>query len=106
MLRSQIPRGVIALGCVLLIVFGVEEPEATQQVSQPSFPISRVNLRRLPARFWWVVTFAAVLTLARFSEAFLLLLRDVSHLGAADSDRDERGLRHQRLPLGQTVRQR
>jgi MFS family permease len=30
-------------------------------------------LKRLPERFWWVVAFAAVLTLARFSEAFLLL---------------------------------
>jgi MFS family permease len=27
----------------------------------------------MPARFWWVVAFAVVLTLARFSEAFLLL---------------------------------
>ncbi|MFZ2950964.1 MAG: MFS transporter [Desulfuromonadaceae bacterium] len=59
--------------CVLLIVFGVEEPESTRQVAQVRFPISRANLQRLPPHFWRVVVFAAVLTLARFSEAFLLL---------------------------------
>lgn len=62
-----------AIICVLLIVFGVEEPESTRQISQTRFPISRENLGRLPSRFWWVVAFAAALTLARFSEAFLLL---------------------------------
>jgi len=62
-----------AFVCVLLIIFGVEEPESTRQAAQARFPISRANLRRLPPSFWWVVVFAAVLTLARFSEAFLLL---------------------------------
>jgi len=59
--------------CVLLIVFGVEEPEPTRQVVQARFPISSANMWQLSANFWWVVTFATVLTLARFSEAFLLL---------------------------------
>lgn len=59
--------------CVLLIIFGVEEPESTRQAAHVRLPISRANLRRLPHRFWYVVAFAAVLTLARFSEAFLLL---------------------------------
>jgi len=62
-----------AVVCVLLIAFGVEEPEATRPAAQPRFPITRDNLARLSSRFWWVVAFAAVLTLARFSEAFLLL---------------------------------
>lgn len=62
-----------AIVCVLLIVFGVEEPEAAGRVTQSRFPISRATMQRLPAHFWWVVVFAAVLTLARFSEAFLLL---------------------------------
>jgi MFS family permease len=62
-----------AIGCGLLIAFGVEEPEATRPAAQPRFPITRDNLARLSSRFWWVVAFAAVLTLARFSEAFLLL---------------------------------
>ncbi|NWG39556.1 MAG: MFS transporter [Hydrogenophilaceae bacterium] len=62
-----------AIICVLLIAFGVEEPEATRPVAQPRLPISRDNFARLSSRFWWVVAFATVLTLARFSEAFLLL---------------------------------
>lgn len=62
-----------AVFCVLLIILGVQEPESVRPVSPARFPISRGNLQRLPARFWWVVVFAAVLTLARFSEAFLLL---------------------------------
>lgn len=62
-----------AIICVLLIVFGVEEPEATRQSVRAKFPISSANMRQLSASFWWVVMFAAVLTLARFSEAFLLL---------------------------------
>lgn len=59
--------------CVLLIVVGVEEPAAMQQGRQGRFPIKAVKLRQLSARFWWLVVFAAALTLARFSEAFLLL---------------------------------
>lgn len=59
--------------CVLLIVFGVEEPESAPRTAHARLPISRANLQRLPSRFWWIVAFAAVLTLARFSEAFLLL---------------------------------
>ena len=59
--------------CVLLIIFGVEEPESAPHAAHARFPISRANLRRLPSRFWWVVVFATVLTLARFSEAFLLM---------------------------------
>jgi MFS family permease len=60
-----------------LITFGVEEPPRDAAVSRGH----RLSLRdagRLPWAFWIVVTAAAVLTLARFSEAFLLLkARDV-----------------------------
>ncbi len=62
--------------CVLLIIFGVKEPEITRPATHPTIkirPIRRENLRRLVPRFWWLVAFAAVLTCARFSEAFLLL---------------------------------
>jgi MFS family permease len=62
-----------AIVCVLLIVFGVEEPERTRPAAQARLPVSRDNLRRLSLRFWQVVAFAVMLTLARFSEAFLLL---------------------------------
>jgi MFS family permease len=36
-------------------------------------PIRRENLRRLGHAYWWVVAVGAVFTLARFSEAFLVL---------------------------------
>lgn len=62
-----------AFVCVLLIIFGVEEPESVPHIAHTRLPISRANLQRLPHRFWYVVIFAAVLTLARFSEAFLLM---------------------------------
>lgn len=62
-----------ALLCVLLIAFGVEEPESTRPAATPHLPIRRENLRRLDRRFWWIVLCTLLLTLARFSEAFLLL---------------------------------
>jgi MFS family permease len=66
-----------AIICVLLIIFGVEEPEAKRSTArapaQLRSPLHRENLRRFDHRFWWLVAFAAVLTCARFSEAFLLL---------------------------------
>lgn len=55
-----------------LLVFGVHEPER-QAGSQPVNPIQRKNLKRLPGAYWWVVAIGAVFTLARFSEAFLVL---------------------------------
>lgn len=62
-----------AVLCVLFIIFGVQEPEHVQRSKVRRFPIRRVELARLSHRYWWVVGFAGVLTLARFSEAFLLL---------------------------------
>ena len=57
---------------VALLVFGVHEPERTE-VHKPVNPISRENLKRLGNAYWWVVGIGAVFTLARFSEAFLVL---------------------------------
>jgi len=61
--------GVLAVG---LLVFGVREPERAAGHVAVS-PIRRENLRRLPRAYWWVVAIGAVFTLARFSEAFLVL---------------------------------
>lgn len=64
--------GVLA---VALLLFGVHEPErpAGQATAKRSNPITRQNLKRLGAPYWWVVGIGAVFTLARFSEAFLVL---------------------------------
>jgi MFS family permease len=61
-----------ALLAVALLAFGVHEPECPSDGKRVN-PIRRENLRRLPAAYWWVVGIGAVLTLARFSEAFLVL---------------------------------
>lgn len=61
-----------AVLAVALLVFGVREPEKTE-VHKPTNPISRANLKRLGATYWWLVGIGAVFTLARFSEAFLVL---------------------------------
>lgn len=60
---------------VALLLFGVQEPEkAPDKTTAPRRnPISRDELRRLGAPYWRVVVIGAVFTLARFSEAFLVL---------------------------------
>jgi MFS family permease len=55
-----------------VLVFAVEEP-ASAPASTPRPPLSRAALARLGGSFWFVVGVAAIFTLARFSEAFLLL---------------------------------
>lgn len=58
---------------VALLLFGVHEPETTRTTEVRRNPISQANLKRLSAPYWRVVVVGAVFTLARFSEAFLLL---------------------------------
>lgn len=57
---------------VALLLFGVREPQSPVK-GKRAHPIRRENLRRLPSAYWWVVGIGAVFTLARFSEAFLVL---------------------------------
>lgn len=57
---------------VALLFFGVQEPDHAPG-QKCTNPIKRENLLRLPADYWWVVGVGAVFTLARFSEAFLVL---------------------------------
>lgn len=60
------------LMAVTLLLFGVHEP-AHRKTSQSRNPIRWDNLVRLGSAYWWVVGIGAVFTLARFSEAFLVL---------------------------------
>ncbi len=71
--------------CVALIVFGVEEPlcHAADGAPKPRWRLA--DTRRLPSAFWIVVAIAAVLTLARFSEAFLVLRAQHVGLGVAQA---------------------
>jgi MFS family permease len=67
---------------VLLLLFGIREP-APHARGQRLNPISRANLGRLGGRYWWVVGVGAVFTLARFSEAFLVLRAEQSGMALA-----------------------
>jgi len=60
------------LMAVALLLLGVHEPARADGVARTN-PITRANLARLSMAYWWVVTIGAVFTLARFSEAFLVL---------------------------------
>ena len=61
--------GVLA---VALLVLGLRESEP-HRTKKRSNPIRRENLKRLGRPYWGVVGVGAVFTLARFSEAFLVL---------------------------------
>lgn len=60
--------GIVA---VALIVFFVREPEKVERRAR--LPISRAGLASLGKPFWMVVIVGGLLSLARFSEAFLIL---------------------------------
>lgn len=67
---------VLAVACVL---FGVEDaPAANTPTAAP--PVRLVDLKRLPSAFWSVTLVGVVFTLARFSEAFLILKASVAGL--------------------------
>lgn len=58
---------------VALLVIAVREPERLAELRRVRAPLHRDELRCLGAGYWWIVAFAALFTLARFSEAFLIL---------------------------------
>jgi MFS family permease len=70
-----------ALVAVLLVLYGVQEPDVPRTAERRPFPIQRSELGRLDRGYWWLLGVAAVLTLGRFSEAFLLLA--AQHVGLA-----------------------
>jgi MFS family permease len=62
-----------AFAAVALLVIGVKEPEPSPATAAQKPRVNFGDARRLPAPYWWIVGVAAVMTLARFSEAFLVL---------------------------------
>jgi MFS family permease len=68
---------------VLLLVAFVKEPETPPAHAARERPRFRALLGTLGSRYWWLVGIATLFTLARFSEAFLILkIADVG-LGVA-----------------------
>ena len=58
---------------VFVLLVGVEEPRSVAGDDAVRKPLRLSDLQDLDERYWWLVGVAAVFTLARFSEAFLVL---------------------------------
>jgi MFS family permease len=54
-----------------VMIFAVKEPSRHEAEVRPRLRLA--DVRRLSGRFWTIVAVATILTLARFSEAFLIL---------------------------------
>ncbi|MES2344102.1 MAG: MFS transporter [Pseudomonadota bacterium] len=66
---AVIPAGI----AVLLLVLGVEEPPASQVPHAAKAPIRWAEVKAIGAPFWLAVAVGVLFTMARFSEAFLVL---------------------------------
>jgi MFS family permease len=66
---------------VLVLVSAVREPDQ-RKGTETRLPINPAELKRLPAHFWLIVLIGSSLTMARFSEAFLVLRAASVGLGA------------------------
>lgn len=62
-----------AMVSVFLLAVAVPEPRRGLDPPPRRFPLGQAALGRMGRQFWVLVAIAAVLTLARFSEAFLIL---------------------------------
>jgi MFS family permease len=62
-----------ALVSVACILVGVKEPDASRPSRHLRSPVRFRAWRSFPAAYWWVVGLGALFSLARFSEAFLVL---------------------------------
>jgi len=71
-IRTVLWIAVLPAFIAVALIFGVREPARTNQADNSS-PISLSSAQRLQSGYWIIVAFGAVFTLARFSEAFLVL---------------------------------
>ena len=62
-----------AILAVLLMIFGVDEPKRSGEPKSVRAPIRWAEVRDMGRPFWSVVAVGVIFTLARFSEAFLVL---------------------------------
>ena len=68
---------------VAVLAFGVREPDRPAGATPVRAPLSRGELAKLGRGFWLVIAVATVFTLARFSEAFLILRAQAAGLPVA-----------------------
>jgi len=62
-----------AFAAVVLLVVGVREPKTPPTTHEKEQRVALNDIGQLSSDYWWIVGIAAVMTLARFSEAFLIL---------------------------------
>jgi MFS family permease len=74
-----VPPAILAVAVLLV---AVREPERPAGLRRVRAPLSRAELARLGKPLWVIVTVAGLFTLARFSEAFLILKASDSGLQA------------------------
>jgi MFS family permease len=67
---------------VAVLLIGVREPPLAPD-HRRSNPVTRANLARMGSAYWWVVAIGAAFTLARFSEAFLVLRAEQAGIALA-----------------------
>lgn len=70
---SAVLPGTIA---VSILALGVEESRGRQE-TRGGPPLRISDIKKLDRRFWFIVVFGSIFTLARFSEAFILLRAQV-----------------------------
>jgi len=62
-----------AFMAIAVVLFGLREPVRTGFAARPLRMLRRAEFARLTGRFWWAIAIASLLSLARFSHAFLVL---------------------------------
>ncbi len=65
---------------VAVLIFGVKEPADVPRAKGQVWPLSGQAMKAMGSSFWLVMAIAALFTLARFSEAFLILKAQQSGL--------------------------
>jgi MFS family permease len=58
---------------IVVLFISVKELPLNHKKSPRRLPLRRGDIAALPAAFWWVIAFASLLSVARFSQAFLVL---------------------------------
>jgi MFS family permease len=69
-----------AFTALAILVFFVREPKLPATNRPRTLPLNRQELGHLGSRYWWVIVIGLAFTLARFSEAFLILRGESSGL--------------------------
>ncbi|WP_245408262.1 MFS transporter [Zhengella mangrovi] len=72
-----------ALLAVTVLIIAVREPARSAPPRPSRWPFRRDEMRSLGSTYWWLVAIALVFSLARFSEAFLILRAQAAGLAIA-----------------------